>query len=462
MQEPDILSTMPSSVGRLALATLLGFGLVAGAVQVGEANEPSRNAPFPPLRSAQQKPTWLGGAPAGGSAAAVSQAATAEAPSLPIGSPTRNAPAAASSDGVLPDAKWCGIEPQSTQPEPTNPCKLTTLPCGPIGSDKIHNGSGEDTDDLDGDGQRDLVIGGRISVTAKEVFAAIYRGTENGYLLSDYRIVPPRAEPTFASVLLTENGRTPLLRDGHDLVESSGRSLSIARLRRFDGQRFRTLLTFCAHRSEPSPSAPGGVRQGLNRVDFIDVDKDGNKEVVIQGLLAPVVFRFADTGLLLLEDRALTQTYRETSHEAQRARSLRAEAEKLIDEGEVRRAAETYQRAWLSAPYDIELGLSAADAQVRAGQPDRGLDMVTRLRYQAPDRGTIYCTIGAVQKALRNTAGEQAALKVCAEKETDEVRRRQAQNRLRELAGLPVVQPQVVAPKDSSAQSILDEGLGTP
>ncbi|HNI60781.1 MAG TPA: hypothetical protein PKW11_12615, partial [Pseudomonadota bacterium] len=170
----------------------------------------------------------------------------------------------------------------------------------------------------------------------------------------------------------------------------------------------------------------------------------------------------ADTGLLLLEDRALTQTYRETSHEAQRARSLRAEAEKLIDEGEVRRAAETYQRAWLSAPYDIELGLSAADAQVRAGQPDRGLDMVTRLRYQAPDRGTIYCTIGAVQKALRNTAGEQAALKVCAEKETDEVRRRQAQNRLRELAGLPVVQPQVVAPKDSSAQSILDEGLGTP
>ena len=273
--------------------------------------------------------------------AAASAAGGSEAPTALPQAPVRPLPqasAAVSVDGVIPDAKWCGIESLSPPPEPPSPCKLTTLPCGPIGFEKIHNNSGEETDDLDGDGQRDLVVGGRINVNAKDVFAAIYRGSESGYILSDYRVVPARAEPTFASVLLVENGRAPLLRDGHDLVESNGRSLSIARLRRFDGQRFRTLLTFCAHRSEPSVGAPGGVRQGLNRVDFFDVDKDGNKEVVIQGLLAPVVFRFADTGLLLMEDRALTQTYRETSHEAVRARSLRAEAEKLTDDGEVRRA----------------------------------------------------------------------------------------------------------------------------
>lgn len=370
--------------------------------------------------------------------------------------------AAVSIDGVVPDAKWCGIESLSPPAEPQSPCKLTTLPCGPIGFEKIHNNSGEETDDLDGDGQRDMVVGGRINVNSKEVFAAIYRGTENGLVLSDYRVVPARAEPTFASVLLVENGRAPLLRDGHDLVESNGRSLSIARLRRFDGQRFRTLLTFCAHRSEPFAGAPGGVRQGLNRVDFIDVDKNGSKEIVIQGLLAPVVLRIADTGLLVTEDRALTQTYRETSHEAMRARSLRAEAEKLTDDGEVRRAAEVFQRAFLSAPYDIELGLAATEAQVRAGQPDRGLEMVTRLRYQAPEKGSIYCALGAVQKALRNTAAEHAALKHCADKESDEVRRRQAQNRLRELAGQPVAPPPQAAPAPNKAQAILDEGLGMP
>jgi len=342
-----------------------------------------------------------------------------------------------------------------------SPCKLTTLPCGPIGAERIHNNSGEETDDLDGDGQRDLVIGGRLTVTAKEVFAAIYRGTESGYVLADHRVVPPRAEPTFASVLLSEGGKAPILRDGHDLVEGNGRSQSVARLRRFDGQRFRSLMTFCAHRSEPMPGAPGGVRQGQNRVDFIDVDKDGNKEAVIQGLVAPQVFRFSENGLALMEDRTLTQKFRETSREAVRAKALRAEAEHLIDEGEVRRAAELYQRAFLSAPYDIDLGLAAAEAQVRGGQPDRGLEMVTRLRYQDPERPSIACTMGAVLRALRNVTAEVPFVRLCAEKELDEARRRQAQNRLRELSGQPSLQPTPPPTAPTNAQSILEEGLGT-
>lgn len=342
-------------------------------------------------------------------------------------------------------------------------CKLTTLPCGPVSPDRIFSNSGEETDDLDGDGLRDLVVGGRVSVQSKEVFAAIYRGSDSGYMLADFRVVPARAEPTFASVLLTESGKPPVLRDGHDLVESNGRSYSVARLRRFDGQRFRTLLTFCAHRSEPSSGLPGGVRQGLNRVDFIDVDKDGSKEVVIQGLLAPTVFRFNDGGLLLMEDRGLTRTFRESGPESVRARALRDEAEKLIDAGEVRRAAEVYQRAFLSMPYDLELGQAAADAQVRGGLSERALEMLTRLRFQDPERGSIACTLAATYRSMRNPVGELPALRACVEKETDEARRRPAMNRLRDLQGLSPLPATPAGPAISpSQQAIVDEALGSP
>ena len=192
------------------------------------------------------------------------------------------------------------------------------------------------------------------------------------------------------------------------------------------------------------------------------MDKDGSKEVVIQGLLAPTVFRFSEGGLSLIEDRGLTKTFRETSPETVRARSLRAEAERLLDQGEVRRAAELYQRAFLSASYDIDLGLAAAEAQVRSGQPDRALEMVTRLRYQDPDRGSTACTMAAVQRALRSTLAEAAALRSCVEKESDETRRQQAQNRLRELSGQSVPPPPLAPSATPTQQSIVDDALGTP
>ena len=453
-------------VGRILLGTgfwaAVGAGWVTmmGAASSVRANERSRTALYPPLRNAQQKASWLGSSAASDSSANPPTHPIAATPPASI-STVPNA-GSATGGAIVPDSKWCGIEASASPMDSAMPCKLTTLPCGPIGADRILNNSGEDTDDLDGDGQRDLVVGGRLSVNSKEIFAAIYRGSDSGYVLSDYRVVPARAEPTYASVLLTENGKPPLLRDGHDLVESNGRSHSHARLRRFDGQRFRTLLTFCAHRSEPSSSAPGGARQGMNRVDFIDVDKDGSKEVVIQGLLAPTVFRFSDGGQTLIEDRGLTRTFRETSPEAVRARGLRAEAERLLDQGEVRRAAELYQRAFLSASFDIDLGLAAAEAQVRSGQPDRALEMVTRLRYQDPDRGSTACTMAAVQRALRNTLAEAAALRSCVEKEKDETRRNQAQNRLRELSGQSAPPPPPAPSASPTQQSIVDEALGTP
>lgn len=468
-----MLSSLPSHlVGRSVL--WVGLWVVVwmgGSLAVAVANEPSRSAPYPPLRNAMQRASWLGNTPGkelAPSAPSSVDGATSGSSSSASVSATASSPASSGATGVagaatVADARWCGIESPTSQPEQTAPCKLTTLPCGPVSADRIFNNSGEETDDLDGDGLRDLVVGGRLSVQSKDVFAAVYRGSEGGFLLTDFRVVPPRAEPTFASVLLTENGKPPVLRDGHDLVESNGRSYSVARLRRFDGQRFRTLLTFCAHRSEPSTGLPGGVRQGLNRVDFIDVDKDGSKEVVIQGLLAPTVFRFADGGLMLMEDRSLTRTFRELGPEAVRAKMLRDEAEKLLDAGEVRRAAELYQRAYLSMPYDIELGLAAAEAQVRGGLTERALEMLTRLRFQDPERGSTACTLAATYRAMKNPVGELPALRACVEKETDEARRRPAMNRLRELSGLS---PLPTAPAGSmispSQQAIVDDALSNP
>ncbi|HMU39406.1 MAG TPA: hypothetical protein PKE31_10365 [Pseudomonadota bacterium] len=442
-------------VGRLGC--LAAFLCCTGFVWSVEA-EPPRTAPMPPLRDAYKKPAWLGSA--GEAAKPTAQTAWANTQSVVAWPIAQAVPVTI--DGIVPDAKWCGIEVQREVQSPVPLCKRTTLPCGPVSFEKIHNNSGEETDDLDGDGVRDVVVGGRVTVSSKEVFAAIYRGGENGYVLSDYRVIPPRAEPTFANVLLVENGQPPVLRDGHDVVEPNGKSLSVARLRRFDGQQFRTLLSFCAHRSEPSSVAPGGVRQGLNRVDFVDVDRDGKKEVVIQGVLAPVVFRFANGGLMLLEDRSLTQTFVETSRESNRAKTLRAEAESLLSEGDMRRAADVYQRAFLSTPYDIDLGLAAAEAHIRAGHPERSLDIATRLRMLAPERASVFCMLATVYKTMERRADEQAALKHCAERETDEFRRKQAQNRLREMSGQAAPQQPAPAPKQptNEVQNVLGDGLG--
>ena len=143
--------------------------------------------------------------------------------------------AAADSAAPIADAQWCGIDSVRPAPEPPPSCKLPGLPCGPVSAEQIRGGSADPAEDLDGDGQLDLIIGGRRAVPKPEVYAVIYRATSAGYVLADYRAMPPRAEPTFASVVQAAPGAAPLLRDGYDLLEPGGRTLSIARLRTFRG-----------------------------------------------------------------------------------------------------------------------------------------------------------------------------------------------------------------------------------
>lgn len=396
-----------------ALVALAG-SLSLSDLPTGQAAETR----FPPLRPAT---------------AADSQAPPAPAPAaspVPVVSGPAAGPSTASA--VVPDARWCGVDLTKPAPEPAIPCKHPGLPCGPVSADQISRGSGEVGEDLDGDGSGDLTLAGRREVPRPEVYAAIYRSTDSGFVLADYQAVPPRAEPTMASVILAAPGSAPLLRDGYDIVESNGRTHSVARLRRFDGQRFRTLLSFCAHRAEP---VAGRLREGHNRAEIVDIDKDGQKDVVIHGLIAPVAFRFAEGGLSLTQDAALSQMYRENSPEMQRVKTLRAEAAKLIASGQVRRATEVLARAQAALPHDVDLTLDLAALQIRTAQEDKALQLLQRARFQEPERAAIYCAQARAHRALREPASERNALRACLDHHPDDELRSEAEGRLRALSG---------------------------
>lgn len=335
---------------------------------------------------------------------------------------------------VLPDVRWCGIESARPGTEAPIPCKYPGLPCGPVSPDQISHGAGEIGEDLDGDGQPDLTLAGRREVPKPEVYAAIYRSTDAGFILADYHAVPPRAEPTMASVVLAAPGSAPLLRDGYDVIDSSGRTVSIARLRRFDGQRFRTLLSFCAHRAEPAPGAPAGLREGHNRIEIVDIDKDGQKDVVLHGLIPPLVFRFTEGGLALIEDSTLEKLYRENSPETQRVKALRAEASRLLESGQVRRAAEALSRAQSVMTYDVDLTLELCGLLLRGGQAEKALELLARLSFAAPEHAAIYCTQARAHRALGDGVAERNALRSCLAKDPDESLRTEATARLRELS----------------------------
>lgn len=341
---------------------------------------------------------------------------------------------AVSVPSIVADDRWCGIEPAPPAAEAL-PCKYQGLPCGPVSAEQIHHAN-DIGEDLDGDGRPDLTLAGRRDAPKPEIYAAIYRSLEAGYVLADYHAVPLRSEPTVASVLLAAPGSPPLLRDGYDILEPGGKTLSIARLRRFDGQRFRTLLTFCAHRAEPTT---GAGREGHNRVEILDIDKDGQKDVVVYGLIQPLAFRFDSGGLALVEDATLSQIYRDSSSEIRRARELRLEASRLTAPSQLRRAAETLQRAHASMPYDVSLKLDLGELLIKTGQAEQAAELLGRARFQAPEKAVVHCTLARAYRAQGTAPGaaasERTALRACLAKNPDDTLRSEAEARLRELSG---------------------------
>lgn len=377
--------------------------------------------------------------------------APAEAPAAPAPPPRAATPPVDLT--TLPDGEFCGVQPAGDGGAPPS-CKLPGLPCGPVPAARIGQGGAEAHDDLDGDGRADITLAGRRDAPRAEAYGVIYlaRGTEGeegAYVLSDYHPVDSRADPQVATPALRLPSGPPLLRDGFDLPpDSAGGTLSIARLRRWDGQRFRTLLRFCAHRAAPLPA--GGAREGHNRVDFIDVDRDGTPEVVISGLLRPTVYRLAPGGLQLAEDAPLTERYRDESPQEQRARALRAEAARLVEEGQFRRAATTLARAHDIAPYNVEVLVQLGAALVRSGEAQRAVEALRKAEGLAPERPAPSCGLAEAYRKLDDGAAERKALEACLAKGPGPERRRGAEERLRALsaeeAAPPAAAPAAPAP----------------
>jgi hypothetical protein len=341
--------------------------------------------------------------PAGKPAAAAAPSALAVVP-IPLG------PVAAGT----PDGAFCGVEPAEPAAAPALPCKLPGLPCGPVPAGRIGQGGADPADDLDGDGQPDITLAGRRGDAAYGVvYLYRYRSGPAGYVLSDFHVVDGRSDPQVAVLALEVPGQAPIVRDGYDLPETGGHSLSVARLRRWDGERFRTLLSFCAHRV--APLAEGGQREGHNRVEFVDVDKDGAQEVVLSGLLRPLVFRFAEGGLALREDPALTERYREQSPQERQARALRAEAARLYGQGEWRRAAAQWGRANDLSPHHVPTKLLLAGALLRLQQAPQAVAVLRQALAltQGAEQAPVHCLLADAYRKQDDEDEERKALQAC-------------------------------------------------
>lgn len=333
------------------------------------------------------------------------------------------------SAALLAEPTFCGWELPAAAVERPLPCQIPALPCGPVPANKIGAAGVDTNEDLDGDGQPDAVLAGVRIGAGAYAYGVIYRFTPLGLVLSDFQRVELPADPAVAAVAQAMPRGAPILRDGHDLPLRDGRTLSIARLRRFDGQQFRTLLTVCAHRQEPA-QGERPAREAHNRITFPDVDRDGTPEVVVGGALRPVVFRVA--GAALREDPALTQRYREDAPEEKKARALRTEAERYYQQGEWRRAAAALRQARDLSPHNGELRERLAVVLQRVGDPAEVLVQLREAVALAPERTSALCALAeALQKA--DDDDELAVLRRCVQGGPEASRRAAFEARLKAL-----------------------------
>lgn len=316
---------------------------------------------------------------------------------------------------------FCGVEVAAEEEviDPPLPCgklELPRLPCGPAASTQVGPSGAELSDDLDGDGAPDAVLAGR-KEHGKDLFAygIIYLqrpsragGPPEPLVMADFQRLPLHAEPSLASVALVLPRGTPLVRDGYDLPLLDGRTLSVARLRRFDGERFRTLLTFCAHRLDREGDKP---REAHNRIAFSDVDRDGTPEVVISGAVRPTVYRL-EGATRLREDAALTQRYRDDSPEEKKAKVLQTEANRLLSQGERRRAAAALKGALILAPHNGDLALQLIRVLLRSDDPEEALRAARVAVRLLPERAEAYCLLAEALRAADDDE-EEGALQAC-------------------------------------------------
>jgi tetratricopeptide (TPR) repeat protein len=300
-----------------------------------------------------------------------------------------------------------------------------------VAANKIRAGLAP-TADLDGDGRADIAFLGRRGGDNSASYSVIYRSTPQGYVLADYHELSVGVGPALPRVALPIPKAAPIIEDGRDEPLVNGNSLSVRRLRRWNGTRFVTMLTYCKNHllfEQGKPAHTAG-----QRVVGVDVDKNGTTEVVIRGFDRPRVFRVAPDGQALTEDAGLTESYRQTLPNHQQALALQKQAADLAkNSAQLPQAVKLLNRARLMAPYEVNIALDLADGVLRMNRGAQVIALLERTRGLDPKRAEPDCLLGRAYEQMGDRAKEQAALESCLKLNPPPAFQQSAAQRMKEL-----------------------------
>lgn len=332
---------------------------------------------------------------------------------------------------AAPEAGFCDIT-LATEEDKAPACDVPSLPCGPLLAGKLPGGAQVGAD-LDGDGRADAVLIKRRSGLPGASYSAIYRSTPQGFVLADYHEMSYAIGPVLPRVVVSLGAGAPVIEDGFDEPLTKGRSLSERRLRRWSGSRFATLLRYCKNRQVIAPGAP--ARLAGQSVLGIDVDRDGTKEVVVQGYGPPRVFRLSNSDGSISEDKALTLSYRQSLPSHKNAAELRDRAMALMSKGsQLPRAVTMLNRARLLAPQDTGIALALADAVLRMRHAAEAITLLEETKSLDDPRNETDCLMARAYEQTGEREKEKIALQSCISRNPATTLQSQAEERLRILS----------------------------
>lgn len=350
----------------------------------------------------------------------------------------------------LPDPTFCSIDRPSEPENKPIPCDLPGLPCGPVAANKIRPGI-KPTADLDGDGRADIVLLGRRGGDSGASYSVIYRSTPQGFVLADYHEISYAIGPALPRSVLPIAAGAPIIEDGLDEPLVKGSSTSWRRLRRWNGARFVTLLTYCKNRL--FIEAGQKSRAVGQRVIGIDVDKDGTKEVIIQGHDRPRVFRLSKEGQALVEDVSLTDSYRQSLPAQKQALALRAQAASMLSKStQLPAAVSLLNRARRLAPHELDIALDLADGVLRMRHGAEAIPLLEQAKALDSKRAEPDCLVGRAYEQSGDAGKEQAALESCLKLNPPPAFKQAAELRLVELRSKASPQPATSSPVKAPAR----------
>ncbi|MBL9008787.1 MAG: tetratricopeptide repeat protein [Myxococcales bacterium] len=333
---------------------------------------------------------------------------------------------------AAPEAGFCDIRLVPEQDKAPS-CDVPSLPCGPLLPAKLPAGAQVGAD-LDGDGRADAMLIKRRSGRPGASYSAIYRSTPQGFVLADYHEMSYAIDPVLPRVVVSLGTGAPIIEDGFDEPLTRGRSLSERRLRRWNGSRFATLLRYCKNRQVLAPGTP--ARVAGQSVIGIDVDRDGIKEVVVQGYGPPRVFRLGSTDGSISEDKDLTLRYRQSLPAHKKAADLRERAMTMMSKAsQLPRAVTLLNRARQLAPQDTGIALALADAVLRMRHGAEAISLLEETKSIDDRSNETDCLMARAYEQTGEREKEKIALQSCISRNPATPLQSQAEGRLRILSG---------------------------